>query len=42
MMERTEREKAQREANKQDSDSDKEEVDDRKKKEATYWDNWKE
>lgn len=41
LMERTEREKKQKEANYQDSDSDKEEVDNRKKTEARRWDNWK-
>lgn len=38
---RTEREKKYREENKQDSDSDKEEVDQRKKVEARNWDDWK-
>jgi hypothetical protein len=41
LMERTEREKKQAEANKVDTDSDKEEVDDRDKKKARAWDDWK-
>lgn len=41
MMERTKRQKAQAEANKVDTDSDKEEVDDRQKKKARAWDDWK-
>jgi hypothetical protein len=41
MVQRTEREKLQAEANKEDTDSDKEEVDDRMKKKARDWDNWK-
>jgi immunoglobulin-binding protein 1 len=41
LLERTEREKKQQEANKEDTDSDKEEVDDRMKKKARNWDNWK-
>ena len=35
------REKAQKEANQEDTDSDKEEVDARKKKKAAEWDDWK-
>ena len=41
MLQRMEREKQQQEANKVDTDSDKEEVDDRDKKKARNWDNWK-
>jgi len=41
MMQRMEREKKQQEANKVDTDSDKEEVDDREKKKARNWDDWK-
>jgi len=41
MVDRTKREEAQREANKEDTDSDKEEVDDRQKKKARAWDDWK-
>lgn len=41
MMQRTEREKKQREANYVDTDSDKEENDDREKKKARQWDDWK-
>ena len=41
MMAREKRQKEQREANKQDSDDDKEHVDDRIKKEQRAWDDWK-
>jgi hypothetical protein len=40
-MARSEREAKQREENKVDTDSDKEENDDRMKKEARAWDDWK-
>lgn len=41
LLERTAREKAQAEANKVDTDSDKEENDARDKKKARAWDDWK-
>ncbi len=41
MMQRMERQKKFAEENKQDTDSDKEEVDDREKKKARKWDDWK-
>ena len=41
MVNREERQAREREANKQDSDDDKEHVDDRIKKEQRAWDDWK-